>query len=543
MKKKTFFILNLFFLITTFCCFGQNEDDFLYLSPLDKNKVVNLMKQNVDKRFCQNAELIDRLSNFQYNDHPICLTNSLGFFAVNVDEINKIEIDETGGFKPHIVELIKEYINPGSTVLEIGTNFGTQTLSLSKAVGLDGKVLVLETDPKKFNNLFMNLAINNVKNTKLFFTTNANSDLNKNFNFSFDQINIDSLGLNNISLIKIDIKNIEETILDGMKETLEKHHPVILLKITKNHNNSETVDQTPKANLYNVEGKLQSMNYTIQNIESNDYIAYPNEQKEVNKKVLLAILAKNKAHVLQAYLKCIDNLDYDKKLIGIYINTNNNIDNTKSILKNWADKNKNNYRFIYYENCENQEYSNDSISELEKYKILGKIRNKSLKKAKHFDCDYYFVVDCDNFITPSTLKDLVQKDKPIIAPMLTSIPTKNDPYSNFFYSISENGYYMNHPDYYKILNKSMTGTFKVPLVHHTYLIKTSYIDKLNYIDDTNRHEFIVFSEYARNNNVEQYICNEKQFGYLLHLPNESISLEEKEKRIKALHLTLDTSFP
>jgi hypothetical protein len=286
---------------------------------------------------------------------------------------------------------------------------------------------------------------------------------------------------------------------------------------------------------FNVEGK-KVLTYKDGNFMSQVfYIKNLNIEKKLDKTVLVAILARNKAHVLLKFLKCIEDLDYDKKLIGIYINTNNNIDNTTEILQNWMKKNENKYRFFVYENFNvKKKLSNDPHAwGPGRFKVLAKIRNKSLKKTKEFNCDYYFVVDCDNFINPCTLKELIKKNKPIIAPMLLPIPAKNSFYSNFFYAVTKSGYYKNDPAYYKIFSKSKKGTFKVPVVHCTYLIDSKYIDKLNYVDRTNHHEFIIFSKNARKNNVDQYICNEKIFGTLLKF-NGQVTLEEEKKRFKKI---------
>ena len=56
-----------------------------------------------------------------------------------------------------------------------------------------------------------------------------------------------------------------------------------------------------------------------------------NLEANEGEKVLIAILARNKAHLLPEYLDSIKNLEYDKKSIVIYINTNNNHDKTKEI--------------------------------------------------------------------------------------------------------------------------------------------------------------------------------------------------------------------
>ena len=249
------------------------------------------------------------------------------------------------------------------------------------------------------------------------------------------------------------------------------------------------------------------------------------------KKVLLAILAKNKAHTLPKYLECIDNLDYDKKLIAVYIRTNNNTDRTREILSDWVKQHQSQYLDIVFEDEDfpNVRTTNPHDWTTERLKLLAGIRNRSLEKAKDYKCDFYFVVDCDNFILPHTLKYLVHKDKPFIGPMLRSMPRKFDPYSNFFCDTSANGYWKNDDDYRKILNCSAIGSFKVPVVHCTYLIKTECLDKLNYLDDTDAMEFVVFARSARKNGIDQYICNEREFGTLYHHPSTEVSLEEEIK--------------
>lgn len=256
-------------------------------------------------------------------------------------------------------------------------------------------------------------------------------------------------------------------------------------------------------------------------------------QEKETKTVFLTILARNKEHVLPKYLDCIEKLDYDKKLITVYINTNNNCDRTEEILKEWAAAHKQEYAAIIFESHQIEELTGTNPHEWpkERFKIIASLRNKSLQKGKESGCDYYFVADCDNFLTPCTLKTLVSKDKPIIAPLLRSVPASYDVYANYFYDVNERGYYEEHPDYYKILHRTKRGTFQAPVVHCTYLIKKEYLDQLNYMDGSDDWEFIIFSRIARQKQIDQYICNEKVFGTQLHF-NRSITLEEEKAAIQ-----------
>jgi len=262
-----------------------------------------------------------------------------------------------------------------------------------------------------------------------------------------------------------------------------------------------------------------------------------------DKEVFLTILARNKEHMLPTYLSCIEALDYDKKLITVYINTNNNDDATEELLANWSKEHEEEYKKIIFEShtVENLFYGSPHEWTRDRLKTLALIRNKSLYLAKESGADFYFVVDCDNFLIPSALSDLVAKDLPIVAPMLKSIPAPNSRVSNFFFAVTAGGFYKKDDEYDEIFYRRKIGTFKVPLVHCTYLVKAEYLDKLSYTDKTSTFEFIIFARNARKNGVDQYVCNEKEYGYNIDF-RQKVSLEEEQKRfpevipkIQALH--------
>ena len=102
-------------------------------------------------------------------------------------------------------------------------------------------------------------------------------------------------------------------------------------------------------------------------------------------------------------------------------------------------------------------------------KVAGELKNNGLAKAKGHN--YYFFVDPGAYIAPFTLKELIKKDKPMIAPLLKSIPECDDHHSNFFYKVTEDGYYDHDENYIKILFQWNPGTFNVPLIRDALLIK------------------------------------------------------------------------
>jgi GR25 family glycosyltransferase involved in LPS biosynthesis/glycosyltransferase involved in cell wall biosynthesis len=233
-------------------------------------------------------------------------------------------------------------------------------------------------------------------------------------------------------------------------------------------------------------------------------------------RVMIAILAKQKAPALPLYLDCIAALDYPKSAITLYIRTNNNTDETELLLRDWVAKIGAHYAAVIFD-AENVAAPVERFAShewnAERFSVLGKIRNESLAQARAAGCAFYFVADCDNFIRPGTLRELVALNLPIVAPLLRTIdPTRF--YSNYHAEIDAQGYFQNCDQYQWILNRWIRGVLEVPVVHCTYLVRTDVSAALSYEDDTGRYEYVVFSDSARRAGIPQYIDNRQVYGYI-----------------------------
>lgn len=244
--------------------------------------------------------------------------------------------------------------------------------------------------------------------------------------------------------------------------------------------------------------------------------APPRTDLETYPRILVAILAKQKERSLPLYLQCIESLDYPKSSIVLYIRTNNNRDNTESILRNWVARVGQDYAAVEFDATDVEEkVENFGVHEWNaiRFKVLGNIRNESLQKTFQHNCEFYFVCDVDNFIRPFTLTELVNLNLSIVSPLLRAV-SANDPYSNYHADIDAGGYYRECDQYFWILNRWVTGIFDLPVVHCTYLIRRDVIEKLTYVDETDRYEYVIFSDSARKAKVPQYFDNRKIYGYI-----------------------------
>lgn len=227
--------------------------------------------------------------------------------------------------------------------------------------------------------------------------------------------------------------------------------------------------------------------------------------------VTIAILAKDKAHILPLYLSCIEKQTWPTEKTYLYVRTNNNNDATATLLKLWLARVQNRYAGVYFDESDVpeqvQKYGQHEWNS-ERFKVLGKIRQDSLNWA-HEHKSHYFVADCDNLLQPHTLASLVATGLPIVAPLLR---TGNNLYSNYHAAIDEHGYYRHCPLYMQLLEQEIEGLIEVPVVHCTYLIRWDMLDKLSYDDGTGRYEYVIFSDSARKQGVSQYLDTRDMYG-------------------------------
>jgi glycosyltransferase involved in cell wall biosynthesis/SAM-dependent methyltransferase len=253
-------------------------------------------------------------------------------------------------------------------------------------------------------------------------------------------------------------------------------------------------------------------------------------------RVLVAILAKQKAKALPLYLECIEALDYPKSSVVLYIRTNNNTDQTKDILREWVDRIGHLYAGVEFD----AEDVADRVEQFgvhewnpTRFRVLGRIRNISLRRALEQDCDFYFVADVDNFVRPCTLRELVALNLPIAAPLLRSISPESF-YSNYHAEIDANGYYKDCDQYQWVLNRWIVGVQEMPVVHCTYLIRADVLPDLTYEDATDRFEYVVFSDSARKNGVPQYLDNRQVYGYITFDEGDPHHVDNGLERARAL---------
>lgn len=186
-------------------------------------------------------------------------------FDLYIDDWIQENLFFLGEYEAPELSFLEDTLKEGDVFIDIGANIGLYTLLASTLVGENGKVISFEPFAYNFNRLKHNVAQNFNKNIVLeklavsekkekitiaYDAKEANRGMASAYltDFSYsettDSTSIDGYfrenSLNKVNFIKIDIEGGEFPALLGMRETLNKYGPVILIEINK-----EVLARTP----------------------------------------------------------------------------------------------------------------------------------------------------------------------------------------------------------------------------------------------------------------------------------------------------------
>ncbi|MBS4164540.1 Uncharacterized protein PRO82_001870 [Candidatus Protochlamydia amoebophila] len=245
--------------------------------------------------------------------------------------------------------------------------------------------------------------------------------------------------------------------------------------------------------------------------------------------VWVGAIIDNQDQLIPPFLQTIEKLYYDKAKMHLQIDYYNQNKHVRKIVMEWVEKNKKFYQSLVF--VDHPLSIDEKKHFIEKNKVLANIKNGYLANCQQQSCNYCLILSSDMLIAPHTLKYLIKKDKPIISPLLRPFPQAHDPYRNFFCDVTEEGYYKHHEDYLAIANRQKLGTFQVPCVHGVYLIQAPFLSQLSFTEGFKNYEFLAFSTYARKKNMGQFICNEREFGFLMHLSDDATLDQQKNFKL------------
>lgn len=160
------------------------------------------------------------------------------------------------------VELFRQLVLPGHTILEIGANLGAHTLVLAQLVGKPGQVHAFEPQRLLFQTLSGNMAINSMANVYIYQKAVAAEpgyikvpvlDYEKETNWGglelgnwdigeeIEVVTIDSMRWEACHFIKIDVEGMELSVIQGAKQTIQRFAPILYVENDRKEKSAELI--------------------------------------------------------------------------------------------------------------------------------------------------------------------------------------------------------------------------------------------------------------------------------------------------------------
>lgn len=210
-------------------------------------------------------------------------------------------------YEPYLYQFISEnQLNiEGKNVIDIGANNGQITIEFAHLVGDTGKVYSFEPQRIIYQQLCGNVFVNGLDNVYTFNIAIGDEDgltqIEKPDYFQKGPVNfgnvhvgatenyetvklhkLDTFGIENVAIIKIDVQGFEKKVLLGAKETIQKNRPIIYIEIEESQLNlfgdtTESVLEVLQSLEYSWTRFNEGMPYISESGLCLDFVAIPNE--------------------------------------------------------------------------------------------------------------------------------------------------------------------------------------------------------------------------------------------------------------------------
>ncbi len=214
--------------------------------PIFPAEVSQSMRQLISSQemFSQYHDYMTQFPFWKYRAYEINGT----IYYIDYPDLIKGQLLQEIPWEPVEAALMTEYVQAGDVAVDVGAHIGIHTMHLCSLVGSQGRVIAIEPQRKLYRELFYNLTANGFENATLFFNAIGNGSGSielglvemgnegarrcelgsKEF---VDLRTIDSLNLEQLDFLKIEVNGMELDALAGAERTIARCRPKILIEL------------------------------------------------------------------------------------------------------------------------------------------------------------------------------------------------------------------------------------------------------------------------------------------------------------------------
>lgn len=237
-------------------------------------------------------DVLSYFQSFPMSEYVLLRNGYRLLFIDHIKDAIKNVVRQNEEWEPEITELIKKYIKPNSTAIDVGAHIGIHTLSMSLFAKDSGKVIAFEPNPKIFRELMMNLSVNECQNVIAYCCALSDSTGTGELQIPFENeggasigtgpiqvcvTSLDLFNLKNVSFIKIDVENAEYQVLKGARQTILENRPVIILEIMARKEPDRLRKMLKIFHLL-----IFELGYILKYVGNKNYLAIPAENKSLS---------------------------------------------------------------------------------------------------------------------------------------------------------------------------------------------------------------------------------------------------------------------
>lgn len=189
-------------------------------------------------------------------------------FACDMGDQISREVCLTGLYEPPVTRVFQHHLPSGGTALDLGANWGYFSLLAAASAGPGGTVLALEPDPRQFDALSGNVAMNGFRQVsplqvaasaaegRVSLVGYDEAGTNRGVSriadaaapgrrFDVRATSVDALtaAIPRVDIVKIDVEGAEDAVLDGMRDGLSaRRYRALVIELHPDILRSKSVD-------------------------------------------------------------------------------------------------------------------------------------------------------------------------------------------------------------------------------------------------------------------------------------------------------------
>lgn len=200
-------------------------------------------------------------------------------WCLNPSDFVQTHLYWTGEYEPWDLLRLSRWVHPGAVVLDVGANFGYYSIRLASAMQGNGQIFAFEPCKTTFSRLRTNIALNHLESVihaipcglsekagvAYLDQTDGNSGAaTLSVQAKGDAIELDTLDhfchaneIRRIDVIKVDVEGSELRVIEGGREMLSHHQPIIMIEF-----NSSALEGAGTS-IGQLEDLLQALGYRL----------------------------------------------------------------------------------------------------------------------------------------------------------------------------------------------------------------------------------------------------------------------------------------